>query len=470
MILRKIFVIASILIASIYFLLLSGGGDGSDPFVCLLLLIGYATSVVGLWASAIRVGMGFSLIYWFFSLVFYVFTPALFYFNNRWAFGGFSSEAIVTTRYALMLVLVQHAFVATAGQVAARSRRPTLGRRTSSLLDRVITQRGILALVVAAYVLTAVSIVAFGGFSAVFFRGAIFEVQFGGGKILPLILGVVVRPFVFYVFAVALWLLVQRISVLAFIVAVAALVPNVILNSPFGVARFFFFTLIVATMMMAAFRYKWINAIAVPFLFLGILGSSVINTLRWSRSVSDVSLAAATSGKEYFYEGHFDAFEMLCHGIDFVQTYGVMWGRQMAGAFLFWVPRFLWPGKPIGTGQFLGENYIGILESTKNTNLSAPTVLEFYINFGIVGVIAGGLLLGGLMFRLDSILVFVSCVRRRAVNMPVIFILIYCWIGLFFFFLRGDMLNAIAFISGFTLAFIPIYFVSGVRLPQGGGE
>lgn len=65
------------------------------------------------------------------------------------------------------------------------------------------------------------------------------------------------------------------------------------------------------------------------------------------------------------------------------------------------IPRALWPGKPaIGGGGDVVSQFTG-LEFAPGTSVGAGQVLEFYMNFGIPGVVVGFFLLGVLLMRLD---------------------------------------------------------------------
>jgi hypothetical protein len=65
------------------------------------------------------------------------------------------------------------------------------------------------------------------------------------------------------------------------------------------------------------------------------------------------------------------------------------------------IPRALWPGKPaVGGGGDLVATYTG-LQFGEGTSVGAGQVLEFYVNFGVAGIIAGFLALGWLLMRLD---------------------------------------------------------------------
>jgi hypothetical protein len=65
------------------------------------------------------------------------------------------------------------------------------------------------------------------------------------------------------------------------------------------------------------------------------------------------------------------------------------------------VPRALWPDKPaVGGGGLLVTEYTGI-PFEEGTSVGAGQALEFYINFGVPGVLAGFAGLGFLLMRLD---------------------------------------------------------------------
>ena len=76
--------------------------------------------------------------------------------------------------------------------------------------------------------------------------------------------------------------------------------------------------------------------------------------------------------------------------IDTVDRRGGVHGQTIVAALAFVVPRVLWPDKPEETvGNFVGH-FIEILQPGDNiTNVSPTQMGEFYMNFGIIGLIAG---------------------------------------------------------------------------------
>jgi hypothetical protein len=66
------------------------------------------------------------------------------------------------------------------------------------------------------------------------------------------------------------------------------------------------------------------------------------------------------------------------------------------------IPRAVWPGKPeIGGGGDVVSEFTGI-RFAEGTSVGTGQPLEFYINFGIPGVLIGFLGLGFLLMRLDQ--------------------------------------------------------------------
>ncbi len=66
------------------------------------------------------------------------------------------------------------------------------------------------------------------------------------------------------------------------------------------------------------------------------------------------------------------------------------------------IPRAIWPDKPeVGGSGDLVEQFTGITFA-EGTSVGAGQVLEFYMNFGMAGVVAGFTILGFILMRLDQ--------------------------------------------------------------------
>ena len=145
-----------------------------------------------------------------------------------------------------------------------------------------------------------------------------------------------------------------------------------------------------------------------------------------------------------YLDGHFDAHQMIISIGRYVEEYGFAWGKQILGALLFFVPRSIWPGKPEGTGH----TAIVALDQFHFSNVSAPMPAEGYVNFGLVGVICIGILLGIVARRMDS--AYWRSREGKYPEKPVDFLYPFAMF-MFFFFLRGDMMSAWAYTFAQTL-------------------
>ena len=76
-------------------------------------------------------------------------------------------------------------------------------------------------------------------------------------------------------------------------------------------------------------------------------------------------------------------------------------GRSLWEGVQAMVPRALWPDKPVVAGSPKIVSEMTGLTLSKETSFGVGNVMEFHINFGIPGVIAGFLLLGWGLGRLD---------------------------------------------------------------------
>lgn len=83
-------------------------------------------------------------------------------------------------------------------------------------------------------------------------------------------------------------------------------------------------------------------------------------------------------------------------------------GKELANGKTLWfsvvalIPRVLWPGKPdVGGGGNVVADYTGLTFS-RGTSVGAGQVFEFYVNFGVIGVIFGFLVFGFVIKLVDQ--------------------------------------------------------------------
>jgi hypothetical protein len=97
---------------------------------------------------------------------------------------------------------------------------------------------------------------------------------------------------------------------------------------------------------------------------------------------------------------NFDSFQVISFTKIYSEKNGFSYGRQLLLPLFFWVPRTLWPNKPIGTSDMVAASF-----DLPNLNISAPLWTEGYVNFGIFGILFFFILLGILSYHCDTILI-----------------------------------------------------------------
>jgi oligosaccharide repeat unit polymerase len=94
-----------------------------------------------------------------------------------------------------------------------------------------------------------------------------------------------------------------------------------------------------------------------------------------------------------------DIFETGVHTISYVRDNGLSLGSNIAAIGLFFIPRNFWPTKPYVGGLLIGRELFG-LKAASTDNLSYFIAFDFYQDFGYIGVLVGGFVLGGVFWIL----------------------------------------------------------------------
>ena len=131
-----------------------------------------------------------------------------------------------------------------------------------------------------------------------------------------------------------------------------------------------------------------LTGIIVAFLFL----FPILDAFR----TSSVSFARNGFFDEYAGNADYDAVWQVANTLSYIAVEGISWGGQALGVLFFWVPRSIWPDKPIDTGVLLA-NFRGY----SVTNLSAPLWAEMAINVGVVCTVLLMVGLGAGVLKLD---------------------------------------------------------------------
>ena len=194
----------------------------------------------------------------------------------------------------------------------------------------------------------------------------------------------------------------------------------ILLSNPFGNARQTTLFLIIP-LFFNLLRKNRILAIGFFLLlpFLLVYSGSIVNRYNGSLQTPQLLLVSRS--------GDFDAFSQLANGLKLISLGEFPIFRQVLGSILFFLPRSFWQEKPYDTGVELAR-----LLQLRFQNLSAPWVLEAYVNLRVFGVVFVAILLGFLLTRIDL-----------NVDHSIKFYLLSSMTsGLLFIILRGSLLQA----------------------------
>lgn len=88
---------------------------------------------------------------------------------------------------------------------------------------------------------------------------------------------------------------------------------------------------------------------------------------------------------------YIDTFDTLLHGVYYAHQVGLQFGAKVLSILLCFVPRAWWAEKPVVSGLEIGREFYarGLIGTP---NLSMPVVGDFYMDFGLMGVAVGGVL------------------------------------------------------------------------------
>jgi hypothetical protein len=279
----------------------------------------------------------------------------------------------------------------------------------------------------------AVTAVTFGKFGIPFFLGYVGYADFGLDKTLMLLAGIVSQGIV-----LANWLFAfeHRRNVRSLGAACYLALSTLMLLyqiSPFNTSRFYLgFCIILVIYLFYAHK---LTPGKFAFIMLGglFLVFPLLNYFRYGlRSFALPSLQELMFAQ--LSELHFDAYANLIATIRFVSESGIAYGYRLLGALLFFVPRSLWSGKPVSSGETIGD-YLSARYALDMSNLSNPLPSEFYFNFGWFGVVAGA----------AAVALFIRKLENGAAGNRYVHALVA---GYLFIFYRGDLMNAFGYCFG----------------------
>lgn len=216
-------------------------------------------------------------------------------------------------------------------------------------------------------------------------------------------------------------------------------------NSPLGLSRFavaaFYLPILIVYSKKIQQKYNFslvlIFSILVLFPFFNLFR-------HWGEA--DLKL---TVDFDMFLSGHFDSFQMFMRVLtDNIITYG----RQLLGVLLFFVPRSIWPNKPVGSGYYVAEH-----SNLWFDNVSMNYLGEGYINGGFIGMILFIIFAAYFNAKMDY-----KFWRTKSGYLFTVFY--WIMLGMEFIILRGALMSFFPITVGYLCALYLVYKLSTITV------
>ena len=218
--------------------------------------------------------------------------------------------------------------------------------------------------------------------------------------------------------------------------------------SPVGIPRSLAGALYIPLLMMVFVpKYYSKYSVLCVILFAVLFAAPVADVFRYINHSNNVDLGE-NFNLEYVFSGHFDAFHNLTQVIELDYRSE---GWQVVGVLLFSVPRALWEGKPLGT-SFDFADFAGY----EAHNISFTLPAEFYVDYGVYGIICGMFLVGLLYRQLDLVL---SKRQEPGSVASYVFAISHFELSVLgLYLIRGSVLSSFAYTVGVGATLASIYF------------
>ena len=243
--------------------------------------------------------------------------------------------------------------------------------------------------------------------------------------------------FVALIYSLLVWVNRKRKSILIksnfylFCLIIMLITLNIIAANPMYTSRYWYGTVVIGTLFVFI---KWRKLTLTTIIFAFLIGFLFVfpyaDAYRYGEFNIETKNLEAT-----LLNGDYDAFQQVMNSQKYTDMYGYSYGKQFLVSVLFWIPRSIWPDKPVGSGVTIGEGL-----GYNFTNISAPLWAEFNINFGMIGVILCFLLYGMITAKLQN-----NFMKTRGdINFYQIFVPVFSVYQLFL--MRGDLLSTVAYL------------------------
>lgn len=440
-----IYVLMGVIIALAFFTIPIINAVSLNPLVILMFMVNAVLWVTMLCRSLVIHPYSLQIIHWFFFLFFFFFAALIQYMNRAFPWVGMLSDE--TVLFGNIIALVWSVFFILGGKIKVNNKCPINAIKKFSQKQIPLDCGIAMVVIMIICVLIATYSIATTGFVNLLARSTA-NTSWSDNSSIDMVFSHATRAFCTFsaLFSVHIVRKTGRFRFRAVIILICLLITAF----PTGVARYamasiygaLFITLFPSLKKNRFFIIVFMVGFVVvlPFLnsFRNLAFEDVNIILSLKKAVQKIPIA--------WLAEDYDAFTTMCMAIDQVWHSGISFFYQLLGVILFFVPRTIWPSKPVGSGHTVAKS-VGM----SFTNISMPLPGEGYLNFGIVGVALFAFFVGFASSRFDKSF-WITGPSDESRNIDLIYPVIML---MFFFICRGDLLSSWAY----TFANLFVWFL-----------
>lgn len=155
-----------------------------------------------------------------------------------------------------------------------------------------------------------------------------------------------------------------------------------------------------------------------------------------------------------YTSGNYDAFSVMFWCFDYLGRFGCANGLQLIGAILFFIPRSIWPSKPVPSGELVFSSL-----NFHFTDIAFPLPFEGVLNFGLIGLPVFALGYGFVVRMVDTH--YWKSRKSYLAGAPSTLLLYYPFLlCLTFYMLRGAMMTTFTYIFGDLAVMFLLHFIA----------
>lgn len=414
----------------------------SIDMVSIALFVNGLFGVAMLWITMADAPYSLKQVHWVFYVTFFAIAPLFQYTSGVWPWGYSPSNARVLQVCALVLLWgVIFAFASGRTAFVAQEKDSKNINWLSRKLAFELTPMARVLLPIGC-VISLLVLLRFVGFDNMFLRST--NKTDIDSSSLALTISVCLRAFVFGSFA--LLILNTRREHRYYGGTIIAGVCLILTCFPTALARFNVAAIYLGTAILLFPSFSKKRGLFSFLLILGFLVAyPLFNAFKYIGAAASLQEGVATivgSMTAGYTSGNYDAFSVMFWCFDYLSLFGCTYGSQLIGAILFFIPRSIWPSKPVPSGELVFSSL-----NFHFTDIAFPLPFEGVLNFGLVGLPLFALTYGLIVRLVDRR--YWESREKHTGDAPSTLLLYYPFLlCLSFYMLRGAMMTTFTYIFG----------------------